>query len=755
MKRPLAVIGLTYLATSAVAVCFFPEVNFILCAMAAICAIAACLRFSDRKGDILTVLCPICVALLVIGFCQQKASALSDQLGNKSCVISGEICEMPRRQYGRWRYIIETDRVELPGVKQDIRILMTSRSSIDEAKEGDRLTCEVQFLPGSTETGYNSTTSLRADGVEARAWCMVYGEQQVTRGSAGFRYFPMKIRRAITSSIRKALPEHAAAMLCGMILGDTDYMDARTVDNFRSTGIAHLLAVSGLHLTLLTIALNDFFKMIRMPKRGKVVTTILFILLFMAVTGFPPSVVRAGMMHISDLTSRIFLRESDSPTAISVAVLIMCLANPWAAADIGLQLSVCSTLGLLFASEKINQAMKQRARQLLIRIGRMPENKRVKRLGKRAIRSLSSTLTASLFILPLTAVHFGSIPLISPVTNLLCVYIASDFIIIGVIASAIYAIPLVGWILSMPLRFAAAVICAYLEAVTGGLAKLPFSVLNTSYPYMPYLFGFITALVCVSLLSCRIIGHSAFSGRLRGLVLCEIAVLAFAGVLSNEIFCKGPEVIVFDVSGGGVCVCAKNGTRAVFAEAGGDAFALSDIRQTLHAKGVRKVDAIALSDDSKARGNNIGRLTSLFEPDYLITDAECDIRSDTRLLPFANGIRIASLSIKAETLTDSGGGRWQRLQCGDMAVLVCPEKGDCSLLPESWRTADAVVVGKEIIGISSLNVGAVITTATDKNAGKLLLRLRASGFRHIYATCESGDMILSVKDGKLRVSAAG
>ena len=754
MKRPLAAVGLTYLATSDAAVCFLPQANFILCILAVISAIAACFIFRERTRDILLILCPLSIAFLVIGCCQLSANSLCDRLDGQTCEISGEICEIPHIQYGRWRYTIQTDKVDIPGAKQNIRILITTRKALDEAKEGDHVTCRVQFLKSDRETGYNSTTSLRADGIDAKAWRMPYDEYELIQESGGVRYLPMKIRRAVASAIRKALPDHASAMLCGMILGDKEYINSSTVDNFRSTGIAHLLAVSGLHITMLTFALQAVLRRMKLHKKYSSAATICFILAFMAVTGFPPSVVRAGVMHITAQLGTILMRDSDSLTSMSIAILIMCLTNPWAAADIGLQLSVCSTLGLLLAAGRINKSLLHSARQFLTRLNRMPRNKRIRRYGKTVIRSLSVSLAAGLAILPLTAVHFGSVPLISPVTNLLCVYIASVFLVIGIFASAVYCIPFVGWIISLPLRFVAAVLCAYLEAVTGALAKLPFSVLNTSFPYMPYLFLFITALAGAGFLSIRIIRNPDFSRRLRRFVLCGITVLMFVGMLTNEIFCKGPEIIIFDVSGGGVCVCAKNGTRAIFAEAGGNSYTLSAIKRTLRTKGVRKVDAIALSDDSDSRSGNLGRLTELYDPDYLITNEEFEVRGNSDIVPFENGIKSGNTEIRLETFIDGTGEKWQKLKCGNSTALICPENGDCSLLPENWRTVDAAIVGKRINGVPSLRVGVIITTATDKKAELLKMRMRSIGVRHVYSTYSVGNITLSVKDGTLRVSAS-
>ena len=754
MKRPLAVFGLIYLAVSVAAVCFFPEVNFILCAMAAITAIAACFICREKMRDILVILCPVCMAFLVIGFCQLRANDLSDRLVGQSGVISGEICEIPRRQYGRWRYTIETDRVDIPGAKQDIRVLMTSRTAIEEVKEGDRIVCQVQFLQSSGETGYSSTTSLLADGINARCWYKPYSEYHLTKGSFRLRYIPQGIRRGVTSGIRKALPKHAAAMLCGMLLGDRDAMDSSTAENFRSTGIAHLLAVSGLHLTLLTLALSELLRKLRISPRPSLFILICFILMFMAVTGFTPSVVRAGIMHILVLISKMIFRDSDSLTSLSAAVLLMCILNPWAAADIGLQLSVCATLGLLLAGERVDASMLNAARRLLIRLNKMPQSLRLRRIGKSAIRSFSHTLTASLAILPLTAIHFGKVPLISPVTNILCVYVASLFLIIGIIASAIYWIPLVGWLISLPLRLAAAVLCVYLEAVPAALARLPFSTMNTSYSYTPYLFLFVLLLLVLAFTMNLRFHNEPFGKRLRGFVLCEIALLLFAGMLSHQLLCRRAAIIVFDTGNGGMCVCAINRTHAFFADAGGDSYCMSVIRETLRTEGIMKVDAVAVSDDSGSRSGNIYRIMEEYTPDFLLTDIDLYRKKPPGSIavePFGENVKIGSPAIQLETFTDIQGGKWQRLTCGEAVALICPEKGSCTLIPEDWRSCDTAITGKDISGVSVLQTGAIIITAREKNADLLRNRLQSMGFRHVYTTSKYGNIKISVRNGKLRI----
>ena len=302
-------------------------------------------------------------------------------------------------------------------------------------------------------------------------------------------------------------------------------------------------------------------------------------------------------------------------------------------------------------------------------------------------------------------------------------------------------------LLSLPLRLTAAVLCAYLEWVSGGLARLPFATFNTSYSYMPYFFLIVILLISCSFIIRRGFNRKPFSRRLRRFVLCETAILLFAAMLSHHTLCRGAEIIVFDTGSGGMCVCAKNRTHAVFAEAGGDSYSLSVIKETLHAKGVMKVDAVAVSDDSKARSGNINRLLDLYAPDWLLTDIDIPAQKE----PYESRVTNDSLSLTLETFIDSKDGRWLRLLCGDAIALICPEKGDCSLLPDSWKCCDAAVIGREISGISTLTVGAVVITAPENKADLLRRQLENMGFRHVYTTSSGGNIAISVKKSCLRI----
>lgn len=754
MKRPLAVFSLIYFTVLAVGVCLISPVNLTLSIMVTVLGIVAILFRHEWKRVIPIVLIPVSLGFAVMAYQQSRITAVSAALGTQTCLISGEVTEIPRRQYGRWYYVVKTDTIGISDAPQSLKIRLTCRDSL-EANEGDRITATVTFIRNDNETGYDSETSLLADGIRARAWCSPYTEHLVTQGSGRMKYFPLTLRRHIISAIRRALPDKSAGMLCAMLLGDTDYLDDDIVDNFRTTGIAHLLAVSGLHMSLLTYALSHLLRKLKFSPHLNTAATMGFVVLFMAVTGFTPSVTRAGFMHLMALTSGLLLRDADSLTSLSLGLLVMLLLNPMSAADIGLQLSVCSTFALITMTDKVKQSLSD----WLTRLSEKTKF-RNRRLHNYLTESLAASLTASLATLPLSALHFGRISLIAPLTNLLCVYAATFFIIIGIVAALCRAVPLLGLLLSLPFQFAAAVLCEYLVIVTKLLAHLPLASANTSYPYVPCFFAFAAAIALSALLLAHWDNTPAFRRHTLCLLCFELPFLLLVTMLSHSLTASGAEIIVFGMQDGGVCVLAKNGSRAMIAEAGGDSYDLHTVKDILSQRGIQTVDALTVSQKSDLRSSIADQLIENYAPDYFFCGGDISQyafaqkaaqRQQTEILPFGGAVTVKSAALSLEMYTDSAGDNWQRLTCGELTVLICPDGGNCALLPPEYLHCDAAVIGTQPKNITYLSTGAVILTAEFSQASQTAYRLHVKGFSHIYMTGLDGTLTCAMSDDNLLV----
>ncbi len=751
-KRPLATIGFTYFITLAVAVCFASIINLTVAVMAAIIGIAAAFVMRDYRMQVLLITIPVSLGFGVMSWCRNLSEDINAKLDENTCMIVSEVTEIPEKQYERWYYVVKTSYVGIDDAPQNVKIRLTCRNSL-EAIEGDIISGQVTFIRGNNEIGYDSETALRADGIQARAWCSPYMEMSVRSGESKLKYFPLKIRRAVTEAIQDVFPDKYAGILCGMLLGDTSYLEDEIAENFRTTGIAHLLAVSGLHVSLLAYCVMSMFKKLRLPVNFSIVLTMVFLLLFMAVTGFSPSVTRAGIMHIMSLSARLLLRDADNITSMSISLLIMCILNPWSAADIGLQMSISSTLGLIFVASRLNKNF-QRA----LNIGHFGF---IPRLKSYIVESLAVSITASIFTMPLSALYFGRVSLIAPLTNILCVYVSTIFIVIGIITVLVSQLPLIGWLIALIPKFCVLLLGFYLEFITRILAGMPLSSVNSGYNYVVWFFAFSGIMLILAYASARKINDQNVTKKVTIAVFCGISVMLLAAMMSHRMTSMGGEIIIFGMQDGGMCVCAKNETHAIIGEAGGNSYDLREISDVLSKEGVQSVDAVAVSEDSDTRSTLADDLIEQYSPDYFackgregeyahaLKSAETN---GTQTVNFGGEILLEELQLSLKMYIDSDGKCWQLLSSQDTHALICPTAGDCALIPDDFRECDVVVIGDlDVKNTIYLTAGAAVVTAEYGEADEIASKLKVKGFRKVYLTCDEGTIVCRAKDNSLYI----
>ena len=194
-------------------------------------------------------------------------------------------------------------------------------------------------------------------------------------------------------------------------------------------------------------------------------------------TGASPSVVRACIMVLFVLAAPLFQRDSDPPTTLSAALFLILLANPFAAASISLQLSFGAMAGLLWLTPRIQDLL----------LGEKSRGRVYRLLAS----SLSATVGAMVFTVPLCAVYFGSLVLISPVSNLLCLTASSAVFMLGLLAVLASFL----WLpLGAVIGFLPALLTKYILWTSGVLASLPYHAVYLTNPYLKYWLVFLYGL---------------------------------------------------------------------------------------------------------------------------------------------------------------------------------------------------------------------------------------------------------------------
>ena len=233
---------------------------------------------------------------------------------------------------------------DIDGQKVRTRLYLDLRLPISP---GDLLTGQFRFLQ-TVEHG-EEITHHRGQGTFLIAYqqdsCAVTSKSWVEP-----QFYPAVWRQQIRQIIDSAFPEDTAGFAKALLLGDRTGLDYKTETDFQISGISHIIAVSGLHISIL------FGLIYFLTGRNRFLTVLIGVpaaVLFAAVAGFSPSVTRATLMQILLVLSLILNKEYDGLTALAFSALSMLVINPMVITSVSFQLSFACMAGILLFSEPI------------------------------------------------------------------------------------------------------------------------------------------------------------------------------------------------------------------------------------------------------------------------------------------------------------------------------------------------------------------------------------------------------------------
>lgn len=365
-----------------------------------------------------------------------------------------------------------TVRLQLGGLR-GVRAVYYGGEDLLDLVPGSTITDDVAFGSSARIRG-DDVTEFTARGVFLLAYSR--GKAAAGPGSAGsVRWWPARLGHAMQARIGALFSGDSAGFLTAILTGDKSGLSDRASGDLSEAGLYHLLAVSGMHCAFL-LAMVVFLTG-RQRRRLVAAAAIPLLLFYMLLAGGTPSVKRACVMLILLLLAPLARRESDPPTALAVALGLILLENPYAAASISLQLSFAAMAGILWLTPKLAEAL----------VGERVKN----RAARFALFSVSTTLGALVFTAPLTALYFNILVLISPLSSLLCLWAASLIFCLGLLAVLLSFL----WLpLGAALGLVPGVLIRYLLLTAHLLAKLPYHALYFSNPYLRYWLVFLYAL---------------------------------------------------------------------------------------------------------------------------------------------------------------------------------------------------------------------------------------------------------------------
>lgn len=419
--------------------------------------------------------------------------------------------------------------------------------------------------------------------------------------------FPAQMRVKIQQILDSSFAGQIGAFAKALLLGDTSGLDYATDTELKLSGIRHVAAVSGLHVSIVFALIST----VTFRKRWlKALLGFPALLLFASVAGFSPSVVRACVMSGMMLLASLSEREYDAPTALAFSLLLMLVVNPLAVTSVSLQLSALSVAGILSFQGRIQSWL----------LGFLPAVKQ-KGIAGRLLTWLTSSVSVSLssmsFTTPFCAFYFGTVSLIGPLTNLLSLWIIS-FVFYGLMGVCILSLcwqtgaSLLAWIISLPIRF--------VLGAAGLFGNLPMAAVYTQSNYIV-----LWLLLCYILLAVFLLQKEKRPGLLLSCATVSLCLALLASWIepTQDDF----RLTVLDV-GQGQSILLQSEGRTFLVDCGGDSETKTAdlIAGTLLSQGIDRLDGIILTHYDTDHAGALDELLARVETDLLLVPDTVDAR---------------------------------------------------------------------------------------------------------------------------------
>ena len=333
----------------------------------------------------------------------------------------------------------------------------------DELKEGTLINLSGEFrLPDLARNtgGFNYRRYLNSQ----KIYGIIRAKNYYVSNLAKFNLI-YYIQDEIYKSFARLFPKDEMGLIIGMMIGETKDISEDVLENFKTTGITHLIAVSGSNVVYVVVLVQFLFKKF-FGKQATYFISIFFLILFMLISGASASVCRATLMIILSICADIFFLKSDTFSNILTSAFVLILLNPLVIYDVGFILSFGGTLGIVLLSKDFTRLFK--------RLGKLNE-------------TLSVTCSAQLILAPIMMDYFNTFSILSIVTNIIVVPISESITILGFV---VFIISKISFPIAKLIANSLYVLATFTIWVADMFSKIPFSLIKTITPNVFEIFLF-------------------------------------------------------------------------------------------------------------------------------------------------------------------------------------------------------------------------------------------------------------------------
>ena len=744
MKRLTAQVGITYFTVLTAAFYLSDLLTIALCALCLILTVVFFVIKKTRKTIFIPAMAAaaLIACLVNLGYTYLVVRPVEQRYAGAEHKVTARLDEEPYKSYSLYYYRLRTTAIDDSPV--NVKMLLRVGHALDmEPDDTVNFTAELS----APDTSYNRAKGylLCADSYEL--------EYEITPcENHTVRYRVIQLRRLMRRAFDELLPHDCSSLCRAVLLGDKYALDMSSRDDFRYAGASYFIVVSGMHFAVLSLLLMRLFKRLR-PRWLVIILMAAFIVLYMAITGFQPSVVRSGIMIGITTLGVVIRRQTYAPNHLGISGIVApMILSPYCAGDIGLTLSFYATLSILLWSDPISHKLCFKSEygniygfDFMGRFDKMlhrlkdkearekktdisSEDKRklfFKKLFNAFMSLLSVSLAANILVIPITIIAFKAISVVTLFSAILLYLPICLILVLSLFVSALYLLgPLryVAMLLSWPLFW----LCRYVLWMVGKLAELPFAYIHVGYTHI-YLWLLISAILGVCLIFMK--------NKRRYLPLAALAsaIILLTGVTANTLIQLDTlRLEVYDC-GEGICAGINSSGRYYI-------FSMSAKSRQRYQILNRLTDAyggagavLCRNEQEYIRYTNYSGAEFAIDR-YLLYDRVNDgMYPDDTIVFSDDSTFILDDGLVLRTAVN-GSHVVPYITAGDKDILIVPGNCDIDDIPESFRSPDIAVLTEAFDGEELLSCGDLIISAERDIVDSL-----SGSYENVYFACD-GDI---------------
>lgn len=555
-----------------------------------------------RAAVILVLICTVGSACLSFYLIERYDYKTALQFDSQEAKIIGRICETPNMSSSGCSIVVKTDSINETKTTTKIKLTTKTLKNFDYGNlvEFDAKIFSVQKFSNKTKNSYKSNNIYLTGYILDEDTKVVFIKKDL-------RSYALSLKQKMIDTINEMLPNDSGGLIIALVTGNTDFISGKAYNDFKITGVIHILSVSGMHFYYWAFFLFMLLCLMGIRERLSAAISIIVMFFFMTFFGFTPSVVRSGIMMIIYLSGYLFMKKPDSLNSLGISALIIAAFNPYTVLNIGTLFSFSASLGLVVIMPKVNQKIIEKVGNIKFKV--------LRKLTISLLLSIFVTVVASIFTFPISVFYIGSFSLLSVLANLPTALLTMPLMLLSGVGILFAMVPIIDFV-SFPFMFISTYLSKWTLQIISSLAKHDYLFINVSTNVIKWSI-FLVMIVIVLTAYLKI----DFSKHRRSIALC-CAILFVAMCFVDSIYFLNKKQLIVENVGDGLFVNFSFRGHCILIDGGGDYYGFENTISTIEKNTVKTIDVLISNRQYKTETFYSKELIENFEVKSLISEDE-------------------------------------------------------------------------------------------------------------------------------------